>query len=240
MRKDITLSVLPSKWIGIYPFGLLCFRFGLVDKWFGSLNGKWTQRLVEYPWVIDYLQTLDENSLVLGVGCAESLFGQELVLRRFRVVGLDFREPFFPNKYIKFVKGNALNIGLPTNLFDAIFVISTIEHIGLDAYHQVVKDTEGDLQAIKEFTRILKKNGKLIITTPYIGSSALHISAFERHYNRERLEKLIEHLRVLKEDYFYPYMTKRRLRWLKTSKTEIDSLPFQTNRQGIACLVLSK
>jgi hypothetical protein len=35
-------------------------------------------------------------------------------------------------------------------MFDAIFVVSTIEHIGLSAYGQLTLDDEGDVKVMKE------------------------------------------------------------------------------------------
>lgn len=240
MQLRIIASVLPNALLGTYPLGLLCFKFALLRKWLGSFAGEWTQRVVEYPWVVNYIHTLKEHSLVLDIGCSESLFNQSLVKSKFRVVGLDIRENLFPNKYLHFIKRNVTDTGLPSNLFDAICVVSTIEHIGLSSYCQKIQDSDGDIQALRELSRVLKKGGSLIVTTPYVGRNALHVDLFERHYNRKRLERLIEGFRVLKEDYFYPYKSGGRLLWLKMSRKKMDSLSFRAGYPGIACLVLCK
>jgi hypothetical protein len=102
--------------------------------------------------------------LVLDVGCAESLLSHELVARGFRIVGLDIRDYPFKNKRVYFVKRNVLNTGLPDEMFDAIFVVSTIEHIGLSAYGQLTLDDEGDVKVMKEFTRTKADcNSKLVV-----------------------------------------------------------------------------
>jgi len=100
-----------------------------------------------------------------------------------------------------------------------------------------VKDTDGDLRAMNELTRILKPQGIIILTTPYIGKVPLRVTSFERIYNRERLSELTRGLRIIKEDYFYPLRRGKRLYWLRLSKEEMDKQTFM-EEAGIACLVL--
>jgi SAM-dependent methyltransferase len=129
------------------------------------------------------------------VGCAESLFSQELIARGFRVVGIDIRDYPFKDKRMMFLRRNVLDTLLPDNTFDAILVVSTIERIGLEQYGQTVKDAEGDLRAMKELVRILKHEGVLILTTPYIGGEPLRVTSFERIYDRQRLSELTRGLK---------------------------------------------
>jgi SAM-dependent methyltransferase len=194
---------------------------------------------MEYPWVIKNLSIVPKGGSILDVGCAESLLSQELIARGFRVVGIDIRDYPFKDKRMVFLKRNVLDTLLPDNTFDAIVVISTIEHIGLESYGQTMIDTDGDLRAMKELVRILKHGGILILTTPYIGGEPLRISSFERRYNRQRLGKLTRGLKVIKEDYFYPLRSGKRLYWLRLSKEKIDKQTFK-EESGIACLILKK
>jgi SAM-dependent methyltransferase len=129
------------------------------------------------------------------VGCAESLLSQELIARGFRVVGIDIRDYPFKDKRMMFLRRNVLDTLLPDNTFDAILVVSTIERIGLEQYGQTVKDAEGDLRAMKELVRILKHEGVLILTTPYIGGEPLRVTSFERIYDRQRLSELTRGLK---------------------------------------------
>jgi SAM-dependent methyltransferase len=94
-----------------------------------------------------------------------------------------------------FLRRNVLDTLLPDNTFDAILVVSTIERIGLEQYGQTVKDAEGDLRAMKELVRILKHEGVLILTTPYIGGEPLRVTSFERIYDRQRLSELTRGLK---------------------------------------------
>jgi SAM-dependent methyltransferase len=157
-------------------------------------KGLLSQRAIEYPWVLTQVRRLKPNALVLDVGCAESLLSHELIARGFRVIGLDIRDYPFKNRRMLFVKRNVLDTKLPNGMFDAILVVSTIEHIGLSAYGQLTLDDKGDVKAIKELYRILRPKGIMILTTPYIGSCPFRVSSFERNYNRQRLQKTFRRL----------------------------------------------
>ncbi len=106
---------------------------------------------------------------------------------------------------------------MPDGMFDAILVVSTIEHIGLSAYGQLTLDDEGDLKAMKELYRILKPRG-IIITTPYIGNCPLRVSSFGRDYNRQRLQKLVEGFRIVR-DYFLRII-ERKIYWERMSRED--------------------
>ena len=128
---------------------------------------------------------------------------------------------------------------MPSNIFDAIIIISTIEHIGLKVYKQKVESTDGDIIALNEMKRILKPNGFLILTTPYIGNAKLRVNICERQYNRNRLNTLIKGMKVTQETYFYPLRTGRQLIWVKSTKREMDNTTFH-KEPGIACMILQK
>jgi len=221
-----------------YPIGRIIFWISILLKRYSLYFGGWSQRAIEYPWVMNCLSILPKGGLILDVGCAESLLSQELIARGFRVVGIDIREYPFKDKRMMFLKQNILNTALSDNSFDAIVVVSTIEHIGLEPYGQTVKDADGDLRAVKELVRILKHEGVLILTTPYIGGEPLRVTPFERIYDRQRLSELTRGLKRIKEDYFYPLRTGKRLRWLRLSREKMDEQTFK--EPGIACLVLKK
>jgi len=222
-----------------YPIGRVIFWISIGLKKLSLLFGGFSQRAIEYPWVIESLRLVPREGLIVDVGCAESLLCHELIARGFRVVGIDIRDHPFKDKRMIFLKRNIMDTHLPDNTFDAIVIVSTIEHIGLEFYGQTVKDIHGDLRAMDELKRILKHQGIIILTTPYIGRAPLRINPFERNYNRQRLSELTRGLKTIKEDYFYPLRSGKRLYWLKLSKEEIDKQTF-TQEAGIACLILKK
>jgi len=232
----INQKFLLVKLIAQYPTGRILFRIGILLKNIFLLMSKWSQRAVEYPWLIRNLSIIDKGSLVLDVGCAESLLSHELIAKKLKVVGIDIRNYPFKDKRMVFLRRNIQDTKLQDNLFDAIIIVSTIEHIGLEAYGQSIKDTDGDIKALEELKRILKPQGIIIITTPYVRDNPLKIDRFERYY-RQRLKELINGMKVVKEDYFYPYKAKKRLLWIKLQREEVDKLSFHKG-PGLACIIL--
>ncbi|MEM2598751.1 MAG: class I SAM-dependent methyltransferase [Thermoproteota archaeon] len=227
-----------SKVFSIYPIGKLAFRLSMMIKKLLLLEGLWTQREVEYPWVLNTLRNYAKpGSIVLDLGCSESLLSHELVSMRFRVIGLDIRDYPFKSKYVTLVKKNVIETGLPSDFFDAIIVVSTIEHIGLNAYGQITIDDQGDIRAMKELHRILKPGGIIIITLPYTGR-ILKIGSSERNYNRQRLDELLNSYHIVKESYFFPKRVKKRIFWIEIDRKNIDHQNF--TEPGLACIVAKK
>lgn len=229
-----------SKLLSCLPLGRLAFRASLVVKRISLFYGSWSQRAIEYPWILKQLKILKPGSIVLDVGCVESLLSCELIARKYEVVGIDMREYPFKNERMLFIKRNILSTSLPNNIFDAIILVSTIEHIALEVYTQLLLDDEGDMKAMKELYRILKPGGIIMITTPYIGNEPYRLSKFERNYNQERLKKLVNDFHVTKEEYFYPKHIKQneRLIWMKIDRERIQKKFF--TEAGLACLILQK
>jgi len=92
--------------------------------------------------------------------------------------------------------------------FDAIACISTLEHVGMDntyLYTPNVTKKENDkyayLQAVREYKRILKKNGTLYLTMPY-GKYRNH--RWFQIFDEEMVKKLIEGFKPaqVNEQYF--------------------------------------
>jgi SAM-dependent methyltransferase len=221
-----------------YPVGRLFFRANLMVKKTAVLFGFASQRAAEYPWIIRSLELIPKTGLFLDVGCAESLLSHELIAKGLTVVGLDIRDCPFKDKRVAFVKRNIIHTGFPDGMFDAVGIVSTIEHIGLEPYGQTVKDTDGDIKVITELKRILKNQGIILLTTPYIGAGPLRVDSFEREYSAQRLSRLTAGLKIVHENYYYPSRSMRRLQWLELSKEEMDKQTF--TEPGIACLILKK
>jgi len=225
--------------ISHYPIGRILFRLSIQIKRLSLLEGVRDPRAIENMWLMKNLGVIGKGSSVLDVGCAESLLSHELIGRGFRVFGLDLRDYPFMNKLMFFVKRNVIDTKLPSDFFDGILVISTIEHVGLQAYGQCMRDLDGDIEALKELKRILKPHGVIALTTPYLGDTPLRISGnFERRYNKQRLEKLMSGFKLLREDYFYPYIQKG-IQYLRISKERVNRLTFQ-EEPGLACIIMQK
>jgi SAM-dependent methyltransferase len=134
-----------------------------------------------------------------------------------------------------FVKRNVLDTGLATGIFDAVIAVSTIEHVGLHEYTQSIMNDYGDVCAIQELYRILKPQGILLLTTPYMVGKEPEI-LLGRIYNRHRLQELISSFKIVKEEYFYPTRQGRIISWVKMDRDQIDLQSF--SEPGLACLIL--
>lgn len=217
--------------------GSVIFKFDLVLKNLASYIGERDQRAAEYPWVLSQLAYLEKGCLVLDVGCSESILSQALVLKGYTVVGLDLKDNPFNNKHLTFVRRNVLNTHFPDDFFDGIIIVSTIEHVGLSVYGQTI-DSNADLKAIHELSRVLKLGGIIILTTPFVGNEPTRITPVERRYGDEGLRKLVSGLHILREDYFYPHRFRNTLRWLKLTRHQANTITY--SEPGVACLALRK
>ena len=233
-----------SKALSSLTLGRLVFRISIFMKRIESYFGFFNPRIVEYQWILKQLPK--ESCLVLDVGCSESFLSHELLGRGYVVVGLDIRECPWRNDRVHLIKRDVSDTRLQREIFPLIVIVSTIEHIGLNAYGQLLLDNDGDIKAMRELYRILKSGGKLLLTTPYIGEGPLRIVSrpgeAERRYNVKRLQRLIDHFVVLKQEYFFPVLKKglftKRYYFQKLPKKTASS--YESNETGIACLVLKK
>ncbi len=160
------------------------------------------ERCIEVPWALSCYQgqkkileiglCLADLSLVLAQVKLKQLAHCQLsgldivdlnrVKSRFTSLGFDISE------YYNFRQADARDTGFSDDSFDLIFLISTLEHFGFDAFQpdkskgtvfKRPKDYPGvfpvyaecfeDRKAIKEIARILSPNGSLLITLPFSG-----------------------------------------------------------------------
>lgn len=124
-----------------------------------------TERWVEVPWVMSRIRRdYRDGARLLDVGSVESDYFGALATR-YDVWGIDVRgEP-----KDRFVVADIRWSPFPDDFFDAIVCVSTIEHIGLDAYgHKHFLDPEGDRMALTEMKRIVKSTtGRILLTAPF-------------------------------------------------------------------------
>lgn len=187
----------------------------------------------EYPWVIENLDLKKGKLLDIGSTVGDML--NELTPKEVEVstlnlyLGEDIKD-------VKQIEGDIRNTDLRSDVFDCITCISTLEHIGVSGRYGVEEDTYGDLKAMKEMLRLLKKNGKLLLTVPYGAKDVLPINKL---YNRNRTEKLFEGYKVLKEEYL-KYNRKYGI-WLNVSEEEAASTVWEDNRwYSLGLFVLQK
>lgn len=204
----------------------VAWRLGLVEATLGDICR--SERAIEYTWALRNIEI--ENGKILDVGCKGTLFPVLLAGIGFEVWGIDMsdigryksRHPNF-----RFVKGDVATAPLPENYFDVITIISTIEHIGLE--------DDGDIECMKRLRSLLSDKGKIILTTPY-GSPAL----FERSriYDRERLARIFEGLRVKRMDFFKELEEGK---WLPAEEAEVSGIKHTSEKvHSIVCVIAAK
>ncbi|MCJ7667744.1 MAG: methyltransferase domain-containing protein [Anaerolineae bacterium] len=99
---------------------------------------------------------------------------------------------------------DARALALGDDLFDYVLCISTIEHILAN----------GDIEAVKEFARVLRPGGRLILSVPYgqtYKEGRWH-QFFSRTYDyRNLMARLIEPstLRLVRLEFFIDHVTRR-------------------------------
>lgn len=156
------------------------------------------ERAVEYPWLMSRIK--DDEYLVLDAGSALN-FREILTHAKF-----EGKKVYIDTLYSEgrpelelspsYIYEDLRDMCFKDNLFDAIYSLSTLEHIGLDNTLYYTADNsykENDkysyLKAISEFWRVLKPGGMVYITVPF--------GAYKNHgwfqiFDRNMVDKMVE------------------------------------------------
>lgn len=112
-----------------------------------------------YPAILKMISNYDPKGKVLDVPCGQGAFALELIKLGYnKIFCLDINEEIFrlkEDKRIMFIKHDVINpLPFPDNYFDKIFSIEGIEHF------------INPFVFLSDLCRVLKKGGRLILTTP--------------------------------------------------------------------------
>lgn len=179
-------------------------------------------RIFENAFVIREVSKLKTGARVLDFGCAESILDIQLASLGYKVTGIDIQDYTLKHPNMKFIKEDFMKVGFRTK-FDCIVAVSSIEHMGLGFYGDP-KIEDGDFKTIEKMKKILKPSGILVLTVPYGGQT----SEWERSYDRDRLEKLLEGFTIKKEDLY----SNVNGTWIRIKK--VKSSP---EKENVLCLV---
>ena len=169
-----------SYWIDLYDF----------NKILGHRNDIF--RNIEDPFVLKYGNFTNQD-VVLDVGSGDSAIPAFLRTKHgctVYVIDIDINMLETQRKYcadlnceLNIEEQDATNLKYPDAYFDKIIAISSIEHI----------PDNGDILSVREFSRVLKKGGKCLITVPFGDYEEInnpwYYFGFERRYDLENLNK---------------------------------------------------
>ncbi|MGB9684418.1 MAG: class I SAM-dependent methyltransferase [Candidatus Bathyarchaeales archaeon] len=179
------------------------------------VQGRVHERNTEYLWLWDMLELEGD---ILDVGCVDSKLAETLAkLGVFKEVwGIDIRP--YPNAPFRFIQEDIRRTSLPTEYFDQIVAISTIEHVGMNCYgNSWIDPVHGDRMAILEMYRILADGGDMYITLPYGNSIGDY---WIRYYNKNTLNNLLYGL-----GYDATYYRKIGDKWVECNEEEAAKMP---------------
>lgn len=160
-----------------------------------------TERIVEVPFAMAALGRLKPGAAILDIGSAESTFPLSAASLGFHVTAIDPRPlPYsHPNLESHAVLLEAWDA--PAGSFDAAFLISTIEHVGLGAYGErpyggSEHGAGADAAFLERVRRLLSPDALVVLTVPY-GTRA--ITELERIYDQGSLSELLSGFEILEQ-----------------------------------------
>jgi 2-polyprenyl-3-methyl-5-hydroxy-6-metoxy-1,4-benzoquinol methylase len=196
--------------------------------------GYLTSRKVEYDFARSRIPVAKVK--ILDVGSSGSLFAYDLAKSGYQVTSLDVRGYHEKHKNLTTCREDAKKTSIPDATFDIIICISTIEHIGLAAYGDPEYEN-GDRIVLNEFRRIIKPDGRLILTTPFSGKYEVvpWKRSTERLYDYDRLRRLFIGWEILEEAFYIPQKVKH---WVKASRSDAEVKHDAYPISNLSCFVL--
>ncbi|HZS94091.1 MAG TPA: DUF268 domain-containing protein [Chloroflexota bacterium] len=132
------------------------------------------------------MSQLPAEGLILDVGSCDADYLTEVGRPGRYVHRLDPRDCSGDGKPGLFYHSSLIGNALPASSYDAVLVLSTLEHIGLPCYGQM-PFIQGDVLALTEIRRLLKPGGTAIVTVP---AGRSKITNWYRQYSPADLRRL--------------------------------------------------
>lgn len=158
-----------------------------------------TERIVEVPFAMAALSRVEPGARVLDVGSAESTFPLSAASLGYRVTAVDPRPLAYSHPNLESHAVLLEDWAAPPASFDAAFLISTIEHVGLGAYGErpygeAEHGVGADADLLARVRAALSPEGLLVLTVPY---GTRDRTDLERIYDEESLTKLLADWEIL-------------------------------------------
>lgn len=189
------------------------------------------ERIIEVPFVFRQINW-KKAPKVLDVGSSESTVSLSLASLGCEVTAVDLRRYPLKHPNLKPRKGDIVILDLPSNSFDYVVCLSTLEHIGLPTMYGTVGEKTTDRTALKAMVDALKKGGKLVLTTPV--AAKYSESSFQRVYTPKKLQSLLKSLKIDEISYYAPNLLHDQ--WEEVSEEELPTGP----HFGVAAVVARK
>lgn len=145
------------------------------------------ERIVEVPYAFRALSRVQPQAKVLDVGATESTVCLSLATLGYDVTAVDPRPNPLSHERLRVVVA-PIEQWEHEEEFDAVFCLSTIEHIGLAAYNQEASEQRPDLEAMKRIRELTRPDGVLVLSTA-VGQES--VGEGGRVYDREGLNELL-------------------------------------------------
>lgn len=156
-----------------------------------------------------------KNSLILDAGCGTGVYSIEILKKGFDVVACDYSENMialvkkkitktnYSNKlYLSVVDTNILTF--KNNTFDYILCMGVLQHL-----------SNADM-VIKEFFRVLKPGGTVVINTMHSGFIIKRGGKYFNWYSPVRLTSLALRIGFRRSEIKYIYLLPKMLRWMES------------------------
>jgi ubiquinone/menaquinone biosynthesis C-methylase UbiE len=174
----------------------------------GTSNFNIIDNIIAYLRLNKINKYIKKDSIVLDFGCGNQAYFLKHIKNKIKEgIGLDYdvrTKKILPNiRLVKFKYSNRLPY--PNNYFNQVYMLAVLEHL---------KPNEVD-SLFKEFKRVLKINGQVILTTPtQFSKPILEFLAFKLHlisteeiadhkkyYNKEDIDKIVYKAGFVIEEY---------------------------------------
>ncbi|MBM4328814.1 MAG: DUF268 domain-containing protein [Deltaproteobacteria bacterium] len=198
-RHTVSLSIDVPSWLYRLLRGLRRRVPLLLNK--GVAANLLGDRDIEWSWVASHIP--EGPGLCLDFGAGGSMLGLIAAMRGFETTALDLSSPDWDyiDPRLSFVRQDILECTLPEGRFDLIINCSAVEHVGLAGrYDGASSRPDGDLEAMGIMRRLLKPDGKMILTAP-VGKDQV-FAPYCRVYGRNRLPALL-HGYCVQEEAFW-------------------------------------
>lgn len=185
------------------------------------------ERVVEYPFVYRHLSK-EPPSNILVAGGSKSAVAYTLASLGYQTKIVDLDGYSLKHRNLEAVTGDLTNLRFSDASFDAVVMVSVIEHVGMSKSKE-----QADKNVFFELDRVLAPQGELIFTTPF--AKEYTTLSNSRIYSWDRIEKAVPE--NMKFEIIEVY-GRNGNDWFPIERSE--AVPFDMNLESAICCRLVK